>query len=199
MKKATLLAFVLIAGISVSQAHNRNKNTWGLTGGMKFPMNGFTFKQTGEKMNSIFTSEEKSTGWHAGMFGRVYANDQLYFGSNLIFLKNDHELVGFDGDQKMSETFTRAGSQLDVLAGIEFFDFVRAYGGVNGNVYFNNTWNETFDSYGTGYLFGAGVDIWKLTIDVRYNGSFKDHEGSWKGIPLSYNRSDLMVGIGIKF
>ena len=199
MKKAILLAFVFIAGMSISKAQHRNKNTWGIMGGMNFPMDGFTFKQTGDNLNSIFTSEEKSAGWHAGAFGRVYAKDQLYFGSNLFFFKNDHQLNGLDGDQKMTQTFTRTGSQLDLLAGIELLDFIRAYGGVNGNITFNNDWNETFDSYGTGYLFGAGVDIWRLTIDVRYNGSFKDHEGSWKGIPLSYNRSDLMVGIGIKF
>ena len=102
-------------------------------------------------------------------------------------------------DEAFSQTFITNGSQLDVVAGVEMFDFLRVQGGVNGMVYFNDTWNQTFNSFGAGYTFGAGVDLWRFTIDVNYNGSFKDNAGTWQGIPLSYNRSELMVSLGFKF
>lgn len=193
-----LFALALIAGISVSQAQNE-KNTWGIKGGINYPMDGFTFSETGDNISSIFTEEERATGWHAGIFGRLYAGDNIYFASNLLYLQNEFVLSGLKSDETFKQTFITNGSQLDVVAGIEMFQFLRVQGGVNGFMYLNETWNETFDTFGAGYTFGAGVDLWKFTIDVNYNGSFKENSGHWNGVPLSYNRSDLMVSLGFKF
>ena len=198
MKKSMLFALALIAGISVSQAQNE-KNTWGIKGGLNFPMNGFTFSETGDNISAIFTEEERATGWHAGIFGRLYAGDQLYFGSSLLYLQNDYVLSGIKNELPFNQTFITNGGQMDVVAGIEMLKFLRVQGGVNGIMYFNDSWNNTFDTFGAGYTFGAGVDLWKFTIDVSYNGSFKDNSGIWNGVPLSYNRSDLMVSLGFKF
>lgn len=198
MKKFALPLFALLLSIGAS-AQVKDKNHWGITGGLNFPMDGFSLQETGDNINSIFTGEERSTGWHLGLMGRLYATEQLYFGSNLLYTSTDHTLTGLDGDQIITETFSHSGSQLDVIAGLELFGFLRGYGGLNGNVNFDSNWNSTFDTFSAGYLFGAGVDVWRFTVDVRYNGSFKDHTGNWNNIPLSYNRSDLMVGVGFKF
>jgi len=198
MKKGILLAFVLIAGISMSHAQNE-KNTWGIKGGLNFPMDGFSFSETGENISAIFTEEQRAIGWHAGLFGRVYAGDQLYFASNLLYLQNEFVLSGMKSDEAFSKTFITNGGQMDVVAGIEMLKFLRVQGGVNGIMYFNDSWNDTFDTFGAGYTFGAGVDLWRFTIDVNYNGSFNNNTGTWNGVPLSYNRSDLMVSLGFKF
>ena len=198
MKKIAVLAIVLIAGVSVSMA--QNKSTWGIKGGLNFPMDGFSFEQAGDNINSIFTEDKRANGWHAGLFGRAYLGRQFYFGSNLLYLHRTNQLIGkTEGIEIVEQEFNSSGSMMDLVAGIEMLNFLRIQGGVNGMFYFNDTWQDTFNTFGTGYTFGVGVDIWKLTLDVSYYGSFKEHQGNWNGIPLSYNRSDLLVGIGIKF
>lgn len=198
MKKLAppLLAFLFSMSL---YAQVEDKNFWGITGGLNFPMDDFSIQQAGDNINSMFTSESNSAGWHLGLQSRVYASKQLYFGSNLLYTQTDYLLTQTTDGISQKETFSYSGSQLDVMAGLEIFGFLRGYGGLNGNVNFDQNWNDTFDSFSAGYLFGAGVDLWKLTVDVRYNGSFKDHTGTWNGVPLSYSRSDLMVGVGFKF
>ena len=91
MKKLALPLLALMLSIGL-QAQVKEKNHWGITGGLNFPMDGFSFKQTGDNINSIFTNESSATGWHLGLQGRVYASEQLYFGSNLIYTNTDYTL-----------------------------------------------------------------------------------------------------------
>jgi hypothetical protein len=199
MKKTALLLIAVCAGLMTVNAQN-NKSTWGVRGGLNFPMDKFSFEQAGENINSIFTEEKRAAGWHAGIFGRAYLGDQFYFGSGINYMHQSTTLIGkTEGATDFSQEFNHSGSMMDVVAGIEMLNFLRVQGGVNGMVYFNDTWQNTFDTFGAGYNFGVGVDIWKLTVDVNYYGSFNDHSGNWNGVPLSYNRGDLLVGVGIKF
>ncbi len=199
MKRLVVAFLVICTSTLISTAQN-SKSTWGIRGGLNFPMDKFTFEQAGENINSIFTEEKRTTGWHAGVFGRAYLGNQFYLGSNLMYLHNTSTLIGkTQGSTDIVQDFNRSGSMMDVVAGIEMLNFLRIQGGVNGMFYFNDTWQDTFNTFGTGYTFGVGVDIWKITLDVNYYGSFNDHNGNWNGIPLSYDRGDLLVGLGIKF
>ncbi len=198
MKKLTLIAFVLVAGMSAGMAQEKISG-WGVKGGMNFPMDGFSFDQTADNINSIFTSQNNANGWHAGVWGRGYLTDRLYVGSNLLYIHNTSEVSAKTESGDFAKTFNHSGVSMDAVAGLRFFRFLRVQGGVNGMAYVNDTWQNTFDTFAAGYTFGAGVDIWKISFDVGYYGSFKEHQGTWQGVPLSYNRSDLLVGIGLKF
>lgn len=196
MKKIFLIALMLTAGMSISLA--QNKSIWGIKGGFNFPMNGFSFTEAGYNINSIFTEDQRANGWHAGLFGRAYLGNQFYLGANLLYLQRSNQLTGKNANNEVwNEDFNSSGSMLDVVAGIRMLNFMRVQGGVNGMTYFDDTWQDTFNTFGAGYTFGVGVDLWKFSLDVSYYGSFKAHEGSWNGVPLSYNRSDLLVSLGI--
>lgn len=199
MKRSVILALVFAAGIGTSMAQNE-KNTWGMKGGVNFPMSGFSFNEAGSNINAIFTEEQRATGWHAGLFGRLYIGNQFYFGSNLLYLHSTSDIYAkSDGQELFTKTINRSGGLMDVTAGVEMFNFLRVQGGVNGRLYANDSWNDTFDTFGTGYTFGAGVDIWRFTVDLNYYGSFKEHQGTWQGVPLSYSQSDFLVSLGFKF
>jgi hypothetical protein len=185
--------------ISLTFGFAQNKSTLGIKGGLNFPMKGFSLDQAGDNINSIFTEEKKANGWHAGLFGRAYLGNSFYLGSSISYLHNSSTLIGKVGDVEKSIDFNQSGSMMDAVIGIELLNFLRFQGGVNGMVYFDNTWQNTFNTFGVGYNFGVGVDIWKLTLDVNYYSSFNNHSGEWNGIPLSYNQSNLLVGLGIKF
>ena len=156
MKKTALLAFALIAGISISMA--QNKSTWGLKGGLNFPMDGFSFEQAGNNINSIFTEDKSANGWHAGVFGRAYLGRQFYLGSNLMYMHRTSQLIGkTEGMVEFTEDFNSSGSMMDLVAGIEMLNFLRIQGGVNGMLYFDDSWQDTFNTFGTGYTFGVGA------------------------------------------
>jgi hypothetical protein len=198
MKKVSLLVITLVAGMSAGMAQDKISG-WGLKGGMNFPMDGFTFDQAGDNISSIFTQQNNANGWHAGLWGRAYVTDRIYLGSELLYLHNTTEISAKTESGDYTTNFNRSGVMMDGVAGIRFFRFLRVQGGVNGMAYVNNTWQDTFDTFGAGYTFGTGVDIWKVSVDVGYFGSFKSQQGNWQGVPLSYDRSDLLVSLSFKF
>lgn len=197
MKKVTLLATILTAGLSMSLAQN-NQNGWGLRGGMNFPMDGFSISQAANNLSSVFNGENLSNGWHAGLYGRVYAGKRLYFGSNLLYLNNQTTLTGTKNNEQFNETINRSATQMDLVTGIRMLGIMRLQTGVSGLMYLDEGWRNNFNTFGTGYNLGVGVDLWRVSFDVTYHGSFNSSSGEWRGIPLNYNRSDLMLGMSLR-
>jgi hypothetical protein len=62
----------------------------------------------------------------------------------------------------------------------------------------NNAFNNTFDTPTAGYNASLGIDLWKVSVDVTYYSSFTDHTGTWNDIPLSYERSQILVSLGVE-
>jgi len=198
MKRSALLAIALLTGMAAALGQDKISG-WGVKGGVNMPMDGFSFDQASDNIGSIFSSESNANGWHAGLWGRGYLTDRLYLGSNLLYLHSTTDLTAKTGTETTTQNFNHSGVQMDAVAGYRFFRFLRVQGGVNGLAYVNNTWKDSFDTFNAGYTFGAGVDLWKISVDVGYYGSFKEHQGTWQGVPLSYNRSDLLVSLAFKF
>lgn len=189
---------MLVVGFATAGLAQNKKSGWGIKGGMNFPMDGFSINQAGQNVNSIFTSQSHVNGWHAGVYGRAYASKKLYFGSSLMYINNENKLSGKTGDGDFNKTFATNAAQLDAVMGVRMFKFLRLQGGVNGLAYLNNDFRQTFDTFGAGYTFGVGIDLWRIGFDLNYNTSFKDQTGTWNNIPLHYNRSDLMLSMSIK-
>ena len=118
----------------------------------------------------------------------------------MIFAKNTHFLEGFDASgNSVYGQFNHEFLQLDADLGIRLLKLVRAEAGVHyqGTVS-DNAYNQTFQSPSVGYNVGVGLDLWKLSLDLAYYSSFQDHTGDWNNIPLSYNRSQLLVSLGVQ-
>ena len=101
--------------------------------------------------------------------------------------------LGVFGRQFLGDQLYTSGSLIRLLK------LVRAEAGVHyqGTVS-DNAYNQTFQSPSVGYNVGVGLDLWKLSLDVTYYSSFQDHTGDWNNIPLSYNRSQLLVSLGVQ-
>ena len=50
-----------------------------------------------------------------------------------------------------------------------------------------------------GWTAGAGVDIFGVTIDFRYNGQFKDSEGEFVGAETAVKSQNWSVSVGYLF
>jgi len=194
MKKAFLL-LVLISSVTLTA-----QSRWGVRTGLNYNLNNIGLSDAATSAQEIFEGQTSDNGFHLGVFGRQFLGDQLYTSGSLIYAKNTHFLEGNDGNSNLFyERFDHEFLQLDAGLGIRLLKFVRAEGGVHyqGTIS-DNAFSQTFSSPTAGYNVGAGVDVWKLSLDVTYYGSFADHTGSWNDIPLSYNRSQILVSLGVK-
>lgn len=194
MKKALLL-LVLISSVSLSA-----QSRWGVRTGLNYNLNNIGLSDAATSAQEIFEGQTSDNGYHLGVFGRQFLGDQLYTSGSLIYAKNTHFLEGNDGNNNIFyERFDHEFLQLDAGLGIRLLKLARAEGGVHyqGTIS-DNAFSQTFSSPTAGYNVGVGVDVWKLSLDVTYYGSFADHTGSWNDIPLSYDRSQILVSLGVK-
>lgn len=195
MMKKLLLLLALISSISLSA-----QSRWGVRTGLNYTLNNIGLSDAATSAQEIFEGQTSDNGYHLGIFGRQFLGDQLYTSGSLIYAKNTHFLEGSDGDNNIFyERFDHEFLQLDAGLGIRLLKLARAEGGIHyqGTIS-DNAFSQTFSSPTAGYNVGVGLDIWKLSLDVTYYGSFADHTGSWNDIPLSYDRSQILVSLGVK-
>ncbi|MEY2963507.1 MAG: hypothetical protein RL754_768 [Bacteroidota bacterium] len=194
MKKIAVLALVLLMATALSA-----QSRWGVRTGLNYELSGIGLDEAIATSQTIFEGTTMDNGYHIGVFGRQFLGDQLYASGSLIYAKNTHFLEGNDGSNIFYSRFDHNYLQLDAGLGIRLLKLVRAEGGVHyqGTVS-DNAFSNTFESPTAGYNVAAGVDIWKLSLDLTYYGSFQDHVGTWNNVPLSYNRSQLLLSVGVK-
>ena len=193
--KKLLLLLALISSVSLSA-----QSRWGVRTGLNYNLNNIGLSDAATSAQEIFEGQTSDNGYHLGVFGRQFLGDQLYTSGSLIYAKNTHFLEGNDGNNNIFyERFDHEFLQLDAGLGIRLLKLARAEGGVHyqGTIS-DNAFSQTFSSPTAGYNVGVGVDVWKLSLDVTYYGSFADHTGSWNDIPLSYDRSQILVSLGVK-
>jgi len=91
------------------------------------------------------------------------------------------------------------------------FGPLRLQGGPVGHVFLNSTselfdiegYDQKFDEMTFGYQAGVGLDIWKLVLDVKYEGNFNktgDHI-VFAGQQFNFDQTPgrLLVSVGFAF
>ncbi|MAZ97171.1 MAG: hypothetical protein CMP53_06595 [Flavobacteriales bacterium] len=176
------------------------QSRWGIRTGLNYDLNTIGLSDAAGSTQAILEGETADNGYHIGVFGRQFLGDQLYTSGSLIFAKNTHFLEGYDASGNIVfGQFNHEFIQLDADLGIRLLKLVRAEAGVHyQGMLSDNAFNQTFESPSVGYNVGVGIDLWKLSLDVTYYSSFQDHIGDWNNIPLSYNRSQLLISLGVK-
>jgi hypothetical protein len=121
-----------------------------------------------------FKEEDNITGFHAGAFARVQLGG-FFVQPEGVFSASGGKVEiqeAVSGDKTVEEM---GFSHLDVpvLVGYNFFKVARVYAGPVASILISSDFGEEkvdkyFDSADWGYQIGAGLDISKLTLDVRY-------------------------------
>lgn len=120
-------------------------------------------------------------GLHLGIFvqaiaGNFFLQPELVFNSNTVDYSIE-DIQGIDPAGIRDENF----QYLDIPLMVGFrFGPLRLGGGPVGHVFLNSTsdlfdfqgYDQNFDRLTYGWQAGAGLDIWKLHLDVRYEGNF---------------------------
>jgi len=173
--------------------------------------------KVGINVNTLSTSlpdytGEYYTGFGIGVFGRINV-EKFYVQPELMYSAVGGDFT-FDG---VAYQARHQGLMMPVLFGYKFVDFklmnIRAYAGPYFFYQFGNRVDAVgqgstaidmegkFNEMGAGIQAGAGLDIWKLTFDLRYHWGLSNNLGSrqFNGEPnAGLKNANWEISVGFK-
>jgi len=157
--------------------------------------------------------KDASYGHHLGLYARVsflglYVEPSVLFNSNKV----NYQLTEYSEGQVITKLFNEKYHSLDlpVMVGIKAGLF-RLYGGPVAHLHLSSTsdltnfssYNQKFKDASYGYQAGFGFDIWKLRLDVAYEGNltaFGDHINiDGQSYNFGQSASRVLGTVGYKF
>ncbi len=206
MKRITILAFALFSFAISSNAQIR----FGLRAGLSSSQ---LKSETIDQNGLTVAIKDANYGYHFGVFGRVKLNDHWYLQPEAVFNSSsvDFQVTDF-GEGFMDEVLTEKYRNLDIPLMVGYkLGPLRAEVGPTGHVYVASkseleeigSYDRRFNDFNLGYQAGLGLDIWKITLDLRYEGNFQkfgEHMTiGGEQINFSQNPSRLLMTVGFSF
>ncbi|MFS4456329.1 outer membrane beta-barrel protein [Maribacter sp. 2304DJ31-5] len=164
MKKALLVMVMVFAGLI---AHAQSGSGFGLKGGLNYNGNGKFF----DSAENTFRNPDKNVGFHAGIFGKL--GNKIYVRPELVYTSTKS---GYnEGDLKINKL------DAPVLVGIKVIGPLHVFAGPSFQYILNTKFNDlTIDDiendFTIGLNIGAGINLGKLGVDVRYERGFSENE-----------------------
>lgn len=199
MKKTLLVIFTLVAGCMVSQAQMLD---FGLKAGLNF-------SEMENNRPDLYSATSNSTGFLAGAYGRV----------GLLGFFVQPEAVY----SQRKGAFTSKADSTAVINTLSYFDvpvligyklaFFRVNAGPNFQFLLGakqeatekakdpNFSKDNFNKATVGYQVGVGIDLMKLSLDLRYDGNFGSlgNEVNIAGQKFDYSTRASMWQLAIGF
>ena len=165
MKKTILFAVFAFLAITTSA---QGDSGFGIKGGLNYNGNGDYF----ESVSDAAREPDRNIGYHAGIFGKIKLGP-LYVRPELVYTKTKSDYDGSSFDM----------SKLDapVLVGIKVVGPLHLFVGPSFQYILDSEFegigiNEIENDFSVGAHFGAGVNLGKLGIDVRYERGLSNNE-----------------------
>ena len=189
MKKQFLLPLIAFTMMATAASAQKSPIHIGLKGGANFSK---------LPISSSGISSKYATGFSAGAFTRIDIS-KVYVQGELLFSKKASK---FNSDLLNDQKVSWSSIEVPVLVGYKLLNMdllnVRIFG---GGVYsytiseksslfkqINSSFNK-FDKSNIGYQVGAGIDVGKLTFDLRYEGGLSSVSKQFKSRPNSFQAS----------
>ena len=173
--------------------------------------NGIKINNNGQVLDIDFKNSEY--GHHIGLYTRakflgIYVEPAFIFNSNKV----NYSITDYSEDGPVTEIFSEKYYNLDIplMVGIKA-GILRLYGGPVAHLHVASSsdlfdikdYDQKFKDATYGYQAGFGFDIWKLRLDIAYEGnlsSFGEHI-SIGGNEYSFGQSaSRVIGtVGYKF
>jgi len=183
MKKAVLvLAIALCSQLSSAQIQ------FGVKGGVNYNSNSFS-----NVTNDVFSGAKSKTGYHVGVWLKAKLLG-IYIRPELVYtqLKNDVVYTGTMSLQK-STAYTFNKIDVPILFGKKVLGFANVFIGpsfqyvLSSKFSLSDISNVQIADFSMGLQFGAGVDIGRLGLDIRW-------ERSLSGIETTFLDSTITNG-----
>lgn len=208
MRTILILAIALFTNIIHAQIE------FGLKAGLNsidLVSNGIKINNNGQVLDIDFKNSEY--GHHIGLYTRakflgIYVEPAFIFNSNKV----NYSITDYSEDGPVTEIFSEKYYNLDIplMVGIKA-GILRLYGGPVAHLHVASSsdlfdikdYDQKFKDATYGYQAGFGFDIWKLRLDIAYEGnlsSFGEHI-SIGGNEYSFGQSaSRVIGtVGYKF
>ncbi|MHA3786641.1 outer membrane beta-barrel protein [Flavobacterium hauense] len=184
MKKIILFTFFLICGANASAQL--------VTYGPQFTINSTSVRSKG------YNHDKSGSGANYGGFVRINI-PIVYFQGDLSYSTSEFTL---SKDGTAETDYKMSGTDLTLLVGFKLVPLgklgnVRLFGGYDWKSYSSTDTNNNLNHFDTesnnnSLVIGAGVDVWKFTVDYRYLYGLTDIDRT--GGEVKLNQSCFVVG-----
>ena len=167
MKKTLLIVVAVLASYGL---HSQAGSGFGIKAGLNYNGNGDYFDSTAD----AFENPDKNAGFHIGVYGKL--GNRIYLRPELVYTSTTS---GYDeGDLKIQKL------DVPVLVGAKIIGPLHAFVGPTFQYILNSKFDDvTIDDIDNdltlGFNLGAGVNLGKFGIDLRYERGFTENEISF--------------------
>ncbi|MCK5441608.1 MAG: PorT family protein [Maribacter sp.] len=195
MKKSLLMAVFALVSLT---AFAQKDSGFGIKGGLNYNANGDYF----DAAEDAYKDPSRNVGYHIGLFGKL--GNRFYVRPELVYTKTKSD---YDG-----ESFDMSKLDVPVLVGTKIIGPLHVFAGPAFQYILDSEFegissNEIESDFTVGLHIGAGVNLGKLGVDVRYERGFSSNEANFINnnvTELNPNRVDtrpdqLIVSLSVAF
>ncbi len=177
MKNSLLAAAFAMFSIA---AFSQKDSGFGIKAGLNYNQNGDLIASVGDAAENIVQGSDGKVGYHVGIFGKL-AFSMLYLRPELIYTKTQ-SAYNLNGGTK----YDISKLDLPVLLGARIIGPLHVFAGpafqyMLSNDLENFSINDAEKDFTVGLHIGAGVDLGRLGLDVRYERGFSENEANFIG------------------
>ncbi|WP_425236517.1 porin family protein [Ulvibacterium sp.] len=168
MKHLLLCAACLFLGTA---AFAQKDSGFGIKAGLNYNANGDYFESVGD----VARDPDRNVGYHIGLFGKLEIS-RLYLRPELVYTRTKSDYDG--GDFNMSKL------DVPVLLGAKVIGPLHVFAGPSFQYILNTEFDgididDVENDFTVGVNIGAGVNLGKLGVDVRYERGFSNNEAEF--------------------
>ncbi|VAW09903.1 FIG00652129: hypothetical protein [hydrothermal vent metagenome] len=168
MKKTLLLAVLALVSIT---AFSQKESGFGIKAGLNYNANGDYFESAGD----VARDPDRNIGYHIGIYGKLGVS-RLYVRPELIYTKTKSDYQG--------GTFDMSKIDAPILLGLKLIGPVHVFAGPAFQYILDSEFdgigiNTIENDFSVGLHIGAGVNLGKLGVDLRYERGFSDNEAKF--------------------
>ncbi|MGS0524513.1 porin family protein [Zobellia nedashkovskayae] len=169
MRKTLLTA--VFALVSIAAFSQKDLVEIGVKAGLNYSANGDYFESIGDAAKD----PDRNIGYHVGLFSKIDLN-RLYLRPELVYTKTKSD---YNGDK-----FDISKLDLPLLVGIKVIGPLHVFAGPSFQYILDTEFDgisidDIENDFSVGANIGAGVDLGKLGIDIRYERGFNSNEATF--------------------
>jgi len=198
MKTVRTTLLVAVFAFFGMTAFAQSGSGFGIKGGLNYGANGNYF----ESAEAAAKDPDNNVGYHIGIFGKL--GKRVYFRPELMYTKtkSDYE----------NESFDLSKLDAPMLVGIKVIGPVNVFAGPAFQYILDSEFegigiNDIDNDFSVGLHIGAGVNLGRLGVDLRYERGFSDNEAKFvntniTALPnsrLDTRPEQLILSLSVKF
>lgn len=182
MKKIQILTLLLAFSVTTGSAQIRFGLKAGITS-TDLDVSELMIDQPGLSERLTLALKDANYGIQIGAQIRAYLGDNFILQPEILFNSNtvEFQVDDLDNPDITNAIFEESYQYVDIPVVFSYeLAFLRLQAGPTGHFFLNNTsdlfqfqdYDQNFNDLTLGYVYGVGIDLWNLTIDLRREGNF---------------------------